>query len=274
MDILTPVTHHLHDWSGAVAHAADLARLTEGSLTGLYVFEPYVAMPQTGVPVLISDAVTYMHEHLLAASQAGGQFVAWAKDRGVRHATWRVVQGSYEATIAREAAWCDLVVLGRNDDDPRGDVTTIGLSVLDAELPSLVLPPNVGNADYPHVAIAWNGRVEGTRALQSALPFLRRAKRVTLLRGERVDLPGEARAWTPARDPEAHLAAHGIRVETSEIDADPAKAGEAILDAVQAAGADLLVMGAFGRSRFSEWAIGGATRHVLQFARLPVLMRH
>jgi nucleotide-binding universal stress UspA family protein len=39
-------------------------------------------------------------------------------------------------------------------------------------------------------------------------------------------------------------------------------------------GADLLVMGAYGRSRFSEWALGGATRQVLNRAHLPVFMRH
>lgn len=39
-------------------------------------------------------------------------------------------------------------------------------------------------------------------------------------------------------------------------------------------GAELLVMGAYGCSRFSEWVLGGATRHVLAWAKLPVLLRH
>jgi len=33
-------------------------------------------------------------------------------------------------------------------------------------------------------------------------------------------------------------------------------------------------MGAYGRTRFSEWIFGGATRHVLGNACIPVLMRH
>ena len=52
------------------------------------------------------------------------------------------------------------------------------------------------------------------------------------------------------------------------------RAGEALLEAARDVGADLLVMGAYGRSRFSEWALGGATRHVLTHAQMPVLMRH
>jgi nucleotide-binding universal stress UspA family protein len=33
-------------------------------------------------------------------------------------------------------------------------------------------------------------------------------------------------------------------------------------------------MGAWGRTRFSEWMLGGATHHVLNHADIPVLMRH
>jgi nucleotide-binding universal stress UspA family protein len=33
-------------------------------------------------------------------------------------------------------------------------------------------------------------------------------------------------------------------------------------------------MGAFGRSRLREWVLGGATRTVLDFMHVPVLMAH
>jgi nucleotide-binding universal stress UspA family protein len=38
--------------------------------------------------------------------------------------------------------------------------------------------------------------------------------------------------------------------------------------------ADLLVMGAYGRSRLSAWALGGATRSVLFDASIPVFLKH
>ena len=37
---------------------------------------------------------------------------------------------------------------------------------------------------------------------------------------------------------------------------------------------DLLVMGEFGHSRFSEMVLGGATRRVLDNMKTPVLMSH
>ena len=38
--------------------------------------------------------------------------------------------------------------------------------------------------------------------------------------------------------------------------------------------ADLIVMGAYGHSRWSERILGGATRGVLQSMTAPVLMSH
>jgi nucleotide-binding universal stress UspA family protein len=51
-------------------------------------------------------------------------------------------------------------------------------------------------------------------------------------------------------------------------------AGAAILNFVKKGKRDLLVMGAFGRSRFREWILGGATRHVLESMTVPVFMAH
>jgi nucleotide-binding universal stress UspA family protein len=39
-------------------------------------------------------------------------------------------------------------------------------------------------------------------------------------------------------------------------------------------GADLLVLGGYGRTRLSELVMGGVTRHVLAEAKLPVLLAH
>jgi nucleotide-binding universal stress UspA family protein len=50
--------------------------------------------------------------------------------------------------------------------------------------------------------------------------------------------------------------------------------GEMIAHAARRCHADLLVMGAYGRSRLSEWALGGATRSVLFDASIPVFLKH
>jgi len=58
------------------------------------------------------------------------------------------------------------------------------------------------------------------------------------------------------------------------LEASDDNAGPAILAAAAGASADILVMGAYGRSRFSEWMLGGVTLHVLENAALPLFLRH
>jgi nucleotide-binding universal stress UspA family protein len=55
------------------------------------------------------------------------------------------------------------------------------------------------------------------------------------------------------------------------VDEPDGNAGEALLAQAAAQGADLLVMGAYGHTRLREMVFGGATRHALRRAALPVL---
>ena len=50
--------------------------------------------------------------------------------------------------------------------------------------------------------------------------------------------------------------------------------GAALLQAAERCGADMIVMGCYGRSRLREMLLGGASRHILQHMHLPVLMSH
>lgn len=141
--------------------------------------------------------------------------------------------------------------------------------------PVLVVPragsfPVVGR----HVLVAWNGSRESAHAVQAALPFIAGASRVTLLVG-RAKEAYRSITRRPAVDIAAHLSRHAAGPVTAEpLDVPEAEAGSAILRKAADLGADLLVMGAYGRSWLREWAFGGATRHVLRNAALPVLMAH
>ena len=50
--------------------------------------------------------------------------------------------------------------------------------------------------------------------------------------------------------------------------------GDALLSLAADISADLLVMGAYGHSRFRETILGGVTRTVLQHTTLPLFMAH
>ena len=50
--------------------------------------------------------------------------------------------------------------------------------------------------------------------------------------------------------------------------------GEAYIEYAEEVNARIIVMGAYGHSRFREAILGGATRHMLADAKTPVLMAH
>ena len=48
--------------------------------------------------------------------------------------------------------------------------------------------------------------------------------------------------------------------------------GNLLLSRVTDRGSDLIVMGAYGRSRFAEFILGGVTQTILESMTVPVLM--
>ena len=72
---------------------------------------------------------------------------------------------------------------------------------------------------------------------------------------------------------QGYLASHGVKAKVVSV-AAKGDAGKALLSAASKAGADLLVMGAYGHSRVRELVLGGVTKHVLQTATIAALMAH
>jgi nucleotide-binding universal stress UspA family protein len=72
----------------------------------------------------------------------------------------------------------------------------------------------------------------------------------------------------------AHLARHGIRSQHREVPGNRGYVANALLSYIADADSDLLVMGAYGHSRFREMVLGGATRGVLASMTVPVLMSY
>jgi nucleotide-binding universal stress UspA family protein len=119
------------------------------------------------------------------------------------------------------------------------------------------------------IVVGWNGGREAARAIADAMPFLTAAESVHL-----VVVPN-ARVQTlfgqdPGADMAAHLARQGASVVLEQRPGDDA--GAVLLDHCAAIDADLLVMGAMGRPRISEFVFGGATRTVLDRVEVPLML--
>ncbi|MDX1575571.1 MAG: universal stress protein, partial [Kiloniellales bacterium] len=113
--------------------------------------------------------------------------------------------------------------------------------------------------------------LQSARAVRSALPILRKAERVTTI-------TNSARAEADPSSLVAYLGTHGITTELGSYDGAGQTArgrGRAILAAVAGAGADLLVMGAYGEKRLTALiGLGRATRKVASATTVPALLQH
>ncbi len=257
-------------WSAAVVAGVAIASRWGSNLTGCYI-DPALRNlsgaeaggEPTVLGLLLEPRAAFADEH--------AAFESFARQSGVRNADW-IVAGS---GIAHSLRWLgarhDLAVIERDMVVASGLLDTLGEAILSCHLPCLILPPGHNREiRFERIVIGCNGSIEAIRAIHSALPFLKAAKQVTLVDGDLRD-GDEGR---PRFDPFVYLLRHDITSRPSYVRASSAMAGEILLQEVAAIDADLLVMGAYGRSRMRERVFGGATRRVLEESTIPVLMQH
>ncbi len=121
------------------------------------------------------------------------------------------------------------------------------------------------------IVVAWDFSREAARALKDALPLLAQASDIHL-----VSVEGEKTiaTTTTVTDLEKYLGAHGVSFSIHRQELQGATVAESLMLYADAIGADLLVMGAFGHSRTTEFILGGATRGMLRNPLLPILLSH
>lgn len=261
--------------AGRVEAAAGLARVHGAHLTGLYVIELPVlpSYAEAQIPARIIEAQRAAFS--AAAAAAEKQFESIVGDAGIS-AEWRCVEDRRVDALALHAHYVDLLVAGQADEgDP--ECVSHGLAdqlALASGRPVMVIPAaGVTGPIGRNIVVAWNARREAVRAISDAMPLLESAERVTVVCINAKDADPD-NAGIPGADIGLHLARHGIDTQTSSLFGAPAAIGELLLQAVEDESADLLVMGAYGHSRFREIILGGVTAHVLAHTRVPTLLSH
>lgn len=191
---------------------------------------------------------------------------------------WRSVrarQSDVTDELVEHARACDLTVISKADGRRGFRLTTdlMGELILGSGRPVVVVPTTgrherIGGT----VLLAWNGSRESTRAAFDALPILKGAQHVRLfgVRGASTD-----EEVLPAADIASALSRHGVKVEVDDVgSAAGERIGSVLLNHASDVGADLIVMGGYGRSRLREFVFGGASRDILGTMTVPVLLSH
>ncbi|HXP74224.1 MAG TPA: universal stress protein [Stellaceae bacterium] len=258
-------------------HAADLALSHEAHLVGLSVIEPLnlAGYFSPGLEAVIEIEERHLQAAENAARKVEAAFQAICARLGIS-SEWRLGKGDAADVTVEHARYVDLTIVGQVNPEspPPGTAATLPERVaLTSGRPVLVIP-YVGRYETvgSRVLVSWNRTREAVRAVNDALPMLKRAQRVTVLsiNPER----GDVASNPPGADVAHHLARHGVTVETSYTVAQDIAVGSAILSRASDLGADLIVMGCYGHSRFRELILGGASREILGHMTVPVLMSH
>jgi nucleotide-binding universal stress UspA family protein len=120
------------------------------------------------------------------------------------------------------------------------------------------------------IMVCWKETPEAARALHAAMPFLIHAHRVVVVSiEEHGDDPAEALSEVARQ-----LAWNGVRSELRTIVSEAAAIPHLLSSAARECGADLMVLGAYGRSRMHEILFGSCTQSVIRNAEASVLLMH
>ena len=263
------------DCATRLRFAVELALADGAHLTGLYVEPPLPmsAFPEIPVPVEVIDAQEAAAATRLATLEAS--FRQATEHAGVS-AEWRVSHADTVTALNVNGRYADLLITGHSEERNATwfDMAATKHIALESGRPVLVVPCHTTTATLGRrVLVAWNGSREAVRAVHDALPLLKRAEFVQVAVINPSVGYGEHGA-VPGADLCLHLARHGVTAEAYVGHADSQAIGAALHTQATAIGADLVVMGAYGHSRFRELVLGGVTRHLLQHLGLPMLMAH
>jgi len=258
-----------HAVAVAAAHDAHLDVLCLGvdrSQTGYYYAGASAVVLQETLTRAKEDAEEIERK---VRARLKGESLLWAVESGV----------SQLADIGRHVAarvrFSDLAILPKPYGEGRGaELEPATESALfEGHTPALIAPPGATPQPRPRrIMVGWNESIEALSAVRAALPLLSAAEVVHVVV---IDPP----AHGPSRsDPggllSQYLARHGARVEIDVLSKTLPRISDILIRHAADMQADLMVMGAYGHSRFREAIFGGATRSMLEHAELPVLMAH
>ena len=255
----------------AVSFAASL-----GCHIAAIACETHVQVPGTLFPSSLVNvggmAASEAHKSLNSAQALLAAFESGAGKAGLSHEKIleRSLSHHVPGMFVQYARLRDLTIVSVPESYDQWYAETV---IFESGKPTLVLPesPRARPFDLKTVLVAWDFSRAAARAIADAIPILEKARevRIVTVTNEKV-LDSKHSAEELAKN----LSRHGIDVVLDKLDAAGRPIGKVLERHAASCSADLLVMGAYGHSRFREFILGGATRSLLSKPPIPILFSH
>lgn len=194
------------------------------------------------------------------------------QDHEAGKATARFIEyeGKQVDAVSHFGRLADLVCVPQPDPDQNLGMNTLKSALFSSGRPVMMCPPQEKVADdfADNVAIGWNGSLEASRAVALAMPLIAAAKSVTILSA------GSGGHTATPEELQRYLELKGIAASIRRFESKGSVVGKQLLAETEAAGATLLVMGAYHDSYERESIFGGNSQAVVANAGIPVVLVH
>ncbi len=258
-----------------VETALAYARQFGSHLTGMHMI-PFPVIPVYGG--MYPDAPSYSAAFQIdkaneRAKELEESFKEAASEAGIEH-DWKVIEGLDLDFVIENARYYDLVIAPYGYSHYGDDISHYLSDYFSTNIgrPLLILPDLKKVFEPPStVIIAWNESHEAARAVHDAIPVLRLANSVQIVSVSKND-KDEKQNMLRCEQLQSHLSHHGISAEAFAPDRSPQGVGATIYESALEYSAELIVMGAYGHSRFKEIILGGTTKYLIQNTTLPLFI--
>lgn len=261
-------------WRAVIDHAVRLATTWNSHVVIAFAPEDLVLRPHTGfVRGAAIHATIASHEERkqIAKEELQTILAEFEAATGVS-CELRICTGQTGEALMLHARHASLAVVAASRSTDR-DVTALTLAedvIFASGRPSMLIPADWRTNGMPSkIVIGWNASREAARAVADSIPFLLGAEAVHVVvvpEPKNSGLLGE----DPGADISRHLAHYGVKVVLDRLEGP--NAGELILERAEEIGANMIVMGAYGQSRITEFVFGSATRTLFARASIPILL--
>ncbi|MBY6091291.1 universal stress protein [Pseudooceanicola sp. 502str34] len=248
------------------AHLDVLCLGVDRTQVGYYYAGASAAVIQETMERTKAEAVELEELAKAELTKLGGR---WSTDSAVAQL------GDLGRHVAARARFTDIAVLPTPYGEGRGMELepVVEAAMFDGQVPVIVVPDAATPSAKPkRIVVAWNESREALDAIRAALPILITAENVHItvidppVHGPNRSDPGGMLAQ--------YLSRHGIHAEIDVLSKTVPRISDVLRRHASEIGADMIVMGAYGHSRFREAILGGATRNMLEEAHVPVFMSH
>ncbi|CAM5350894.1 Universal stress protein family OS=Afipia felis OX=1035 GN=NCTC12722_01573 PE=3 SV=1 [Afipia felis] len=257
-------------------YAISIAKTFDAHVSAMAFCDP-LGYPQYPIPKLPASVIANITEEKEREARAAtARFQKAAEENGLSFdheiVTHRLPHSA--AAFAVKARRADLSVIQQAENRDDENEAIIEAALFDSGRPVLIVPYiQRDGLQLDHVVCCWDGSSTAARAVNDALPLLKRASKVEVLiiSNEKTE---DSRHQASGTDIVKHLARHGIEVALKVVPAPDVDVNNAIQSYTGDHGVDLVVMGGYGHSRLREFVLGGVTRSILGSMTTPVFMSH